>query len=244
VRANLARDGLTVADLRGQFVLQDRGPTIPRWRMERDAIVQLAEDVDRRKPALVVIDNLRKSLSAGISENKTDDINPLINDVIAACAVADAAFLLVHHTNRGNEAYAGAGGIESTIGNVAHIARDWTAGISTITCDSTRDGDEWEPFAVRMGPGPALLLADQIAPDTFDRLLDALKEGPRTAADLSTDLHLSRDTIDRAIKTLQKDNRIVTAGKDERPGTPGVKPWRYALPVNLDVSRIHVGKDP
>jgi hypothetical protein len=236
IRASLARDGLTNAALEGRLLLQDRGPDIPRWWLDLDCIGQLGEQIAGLQPALVIVDNLRKALPYGLSENKNEEVNPLLNAMLAACERAEAAFLLVHHTNKGYEQFSGASVLEATMANVIKMKREPGSAVATVSCVNMRNAEDWDAFGVQMGARNALELTDPVRPNGLaeQAVREALRHGGRTILELVGDTDLPDADVRAAVTYLLEAGVIIevgvrfTGGQDGRRGR-GRPPKVYGL---------------
>ncbi len=222
VDARLAYNGLTTASLQGRLILQDRNKSATPWRAESDAIQELGNAVTEYAPVLVVIDNLRKALPAKVNENHNDEVNPILNDLINACGKADSALLLVHHTNRGNELFSGAGCLESTPANTISINKDRNSGIATVRSVVTRNAQDFEPFGVHM-VDKALRLTDavDIQPPQSDVITSALLDKDLTVKELVEATGLTESKVRAQVERLAQTGKIIVV--DERQGAKGGK---------------------
>jgi len=235
VRAAMQRDHIAVAALRGNLLMQDRGESIPAWRMDPDALEELGAYVEGVAPALIIVDNFRKGLPFGVEENSNSEINPIINRLLEACERAESALLLVHHTNKGNERYSGAGALEGSVANVMKIARDQETRKAVVTSINMRNSEEFPPFAVEMGADEALTLTTVPGGsygDGDDRYTDVrqmLARGGKTVNEIADALNVSRPTADKYVKSLVARGAIVTGMKKDTGGVKGAT--TYWLPA-------------
>jgi len=232
IRAALARDRIAVSALSGNLLMQDRGNGLPAWRLDPDALDELGAYVEGMAPALVVVDNFRKVLPFGVEENSNAEVNPIVNRLLGACERADAALLLVHHANRGNERFSGAGALEGSVANVMRIARDTETRKGIVTSINMRNSEEFEAFAVEMGPEEALswcpVPGGSDGDDEYVRVTDCVRHGAKTVEEIASYLGVTRTMADRHVKSLTARGALVEAGKRSNPGT---KPSHtYALP--------------
>lgn len=78
-------------------------------------------------PDLIVIDTLRTATNGGdVNENDNLAMSRVIANAKLLCkALGGAACILIHHTNRGNTDYAGAGSLEGDCGVVLHAEKTY-----------------------------------------------------------------------------------------------------------------------
>lgn len=227
VRAAMRRDHIAVAALRGNLLLQDRGGGIPAWRMDPDALEELGEYVEGVGPALVIVDNFRKGLPFGVEENSNSEINPIVNRLLEACERAESALLLVHHTNRGNERYSGAGALEGSMANVMKIARDSETKKAIVTSINMRNSEEFPSFAVEMGVDEALTLTTVPGgsygngDDRYTDIRQVVSRGGKTVDEIAEALNVSRPTADKCVKSLVARQALVIGQKKDTGGTKG-----------------------
>jgi hypothetical protein len=230
IRASLARTGHERRQLEGRLLIQDRGKDVPPWRMDSEAMAQLSEAVGDYEPALVVIDNFRKALPAGLSENKNEEVNPILNGLVTLCEQVEAALLLVHHTNKGYEQFSGAGCLESTPANMIKIQREPQSAVATVSCVNMRNAEDWEPFGLTMGASGALQLTEPVTGSVRheDRVRRALEAGSRTIGELADQTGLSEGHVRSAIEGLRAKGLAIELGT--RPsGSRGAPPKVYGL---------------
>jgi len=234
VRAAMQRDHIAVAALRGNLLMQDRAEGIPAWRMDPDALDELGEYVEGVAPALIIVDNFRKGLPFGVEENSNSEINPIINRLLEACERAESALLLVHHTNKGNERYSGAGALEGSVANVMKIARDQETRKAVVTSINMRNSEEFPPFAVEMDAHGALTLTTVPGSsygdgdDHYTDVRQVLGRGGKTVIEIADALNVSRPTADKYVKSLLARGAIVIGAKKDTGGVKGA--MTYWLP--------------
>jgi len=230
IDARLAHNGLTTDTLQGQLMLQDRNKNAAPWRADHDAIQELSSVIEEHHPVLVVVDNLRKALPAKVNENHNDEVNPILNNLIDACGKADSALLLVHHTNRGNELFSGAGCLESTPANTISIIKDRHSGIATVRSVVTRNAPDFEAFGVYMGSDGALRLTEAVDAQASygEDIITALLDNELTVQELVTATGMSEPKVRTQVERLGQTGAITVVA--ERQGAKGGKPSKvYGL---------------
>jgi hypothetical protein len=189
------------------------------------------------RPALVVVDNLRRATPPGKDEKESKDMLPVASALAQMCETHHTALILVHHDRRDGSGYSGSGSLAGSMANDVHVCYDRKTRIATVRCESMRNAEPFEPFAVAMGRGGALVLVD-VPDDDEERddpgatVLHALRDGCKTVAQIIDLSGLTqrqvRPTLARLVAT-----RAVIELPGQRDGTVGRSALRYALAAQL-----------
>lgn len=218
IEASLARDGLTAYDFHGRLLVFDREQAV-RFKFDALGLTALAHTIERQKPALVVVDNLRKATPAGKDEKEGKDMLPLMDGLVSLCEGVGTALVLVHHNRRDDTGFSGSGTISTTSANTINIVRDRQSGIAIVKCDSMRNTEPFAPFAIAMGRDGALRMTDvperddEDEPDRGGMILDALRTGALTTAQIATATDLSTKQVRAVLKRLVLAEIVVEAGE-------------------------------
>lgn len=233
VEAKLRRDGLDAHDFGGRLIIFDRDNAPDRWRFNAISLAGLGQAIETYQPALVVIDNLRKATPAGKDEKDGKDMLPIIDGLVELCDQTETALILVHHDRRDGSGFSGSGVLVSSPANYIQVKKDRQSGVAVINCDSMRNAEPFEPFAVVMGKDGALRLTEVPEQDEPSEpasnhgvsILKALDQGGRTIAELAAATSLSERQVRPVVKRLLAAEVLVELG--DRETSAGVRPMVY-----------------
>jgi hypothetical protein len=205
----------------------------------RRALFPLADLAERLDLAVVVVAHLNK-----------DDHAPVLSRVSGSVAFANAARAVLAFARDPDDPDGEQGSgrvLVMAATNWGRAAPSLAARIET-TAVQTDEGPTEQPLLVIESECETSVSDQQRgAPDAghddvADAVLVALKDGPRPASEVkgevSTNLRVSRRTVERAATRLERERQLVRS----KDGFPAVATWALATP--LDASAVATEKSP
>jgi len=192
----------------------------------------LVEVMRRRKPAMLIIDTLARSMTGG-DENSARDVGLVIAAADACHAeVPPLTILIVHHMDKSGSTYRGSSALEGAAETMVECTDD--DGLMKLSCEKQKDAAGFPPIRLRRvivdladGRSSCVLRA----PST-ENLTEKLADSRRlligeflthfsatgaSRAQLKLVSKLTEPTFYRALNDLLKVGALVNSGTDKQP---------------------------
>jgi hypothetical protein len=222
IAASLASKGVQKSDLGGRLIILNRLVMEHPWTLTPINMARLFKAIGTHKPDLVIMDNVRRAMPPGKDEKKSEDMQPIANQLIeSVCDRAGCALVIVHHDRRDESSYSGSGSLGSSPANTIHVQADRTLRVSQVICDSMRNAEPFETFMIEIDKNDmALKMASAAkraaAPKSLaDKITDALATGKQTVAALAILTGSSEFLVRKEIKGLMRWGRIIELPPDQ-----------------------------
>jgi AAA domain len=192
------------------------GDAIPP--LDMGGLTSLAWDIQRRRPALVVIDSLAAAKSSDLAENDSGQVAELMYALARLCSAHDLSMLVVHHhrkltTGSPLADLRGSGALGGAADSILALYRERNAPESRLGLDSrdTVGGDWTLEFS---GCGWRLVgeaaLADRSKDErAIARALQAIGPAGATLNEITAVAGLRRDDVLAGLKALVTQGQVV-----------------------------------
>lgn len=241
LKAVLSAMGLTLEDVSGWLdIISLRGQC-----RDINTVAPILQNIPKDKYSLIVCDALYRLLPDGTSENDNAQMMMIYNAVDNYGALTGAAIVLIHHASKGGQSDkdvtdvgSGAGAI-SRAADTHLILRPHEEDNAVVLDARLRSWEPLAPIGLRWffpvwepddNLDPSLLKGRrkpteereaEADKDECQKILDALKDGPKSVSKLSTSIGIGKQKLERLVGLMVHGKRLTATDATVR-GNPCV----------------------
>jgi hypothetical protein len=232
--------GLDDDALGEDLLILDRSHATERLWLSAEQIANVEATLDAFCPDYVILDNLRRAMPPGKTENDTKDMLPIMVAMCHMCEQRKIALAIAHHDRRDGSGPSGSGALLSTPANVIQLQPHRDTTTSTVRCDSMRNCPPFASFKITVNAETGTLVLLELPGGKregqqkahHELVEDALKAANRALSveELEHQTGLTRRQLDPVIDAMVQQSRLVFVGFGLSSG--GRAPKLYGLPAN------------